>query len=178
MKIQLRILNKEFYENYPLPKYAKSGDAGMDLRVTEDVTLYPGETKLLKTGLAIWIGSYNSHLKNIGREDWVQSNYMGMVVPRSGLGTRGLVLANTIGIIDSSYQGELMISALNRLNKSQGAYKRQDGSIWNEYNRIELKAGDRIAQLLFIPVIKASWVVVDEFSNKTQRGENGFGSTG
>lgn len=163
MKIEIKVLNKEFYKRekmggtyYDLPEYQTFGSAAVDLVTTEDVVLHPGETKMIATGVAI-------HIKD--------DNAAGMVLPRSGLGTKGLVLANTIGLIDSDYQGELKIAAWNRNQTSMvDTYK--------EENHIELKAGDRIAQILFMPVIHAQWDVVEEFSNKTGRGSNGFGSSG
>lgn len=150
MKIELRIINKKFYiekSNDP-PLYSTPGSAAMDLVCTEYTVLYPGETKLIPTGLAIWVGS---DLQGIA----------GLILPRSGLGTKGLVLANTIGLIDEDYQGELKVSLLNRSR-----------------NKIELKQGDRFAQLMFIPVLKAHFKVVEEFSSKTGRNTGSFGSTG
>jgi dUTP pyrophosphatase len=164
MKVQIKILNKEFYkrkklgcEYYDLPDYQTFGSAAMDLYCTEDVVLYPGETKMLFTGLAI----------NINNDE-----VAAIILPRSGLGTKGLVLANTIGLIDSDYTGELKISAWNR-----NPHKHKNGHR-NTDQRIELKVGDRIAQLTFMPVIKAQWEIVDEFNNKSERGNGGFGSTG
>lgn len=156
MQIEIKLLDKS-RPWYPkdLPTYAKPGDAGMDLRVVQDITIMPGETCLLPTGLAIWIGS-----------DRISSSLdmgvMGMVVPRSGLGTKGLVLANTVGIIDEGYQNEIKIAALNR----------------TEEETFYIEAGDRIAQLIFVPVIRSSWKVVEEFSNLTERNVGGFNSTG
>lgn len=188
MKIEIKILNKNFYKLHEtpmdddkdfghdyLPSYATFGSAAVDLVTTEDVVLYPGETKMIPTGLAIWIGSDSS--------PFALFNIAGLVLPRSGLGTKGLVLANTVGLIDSDYQGELKISAWNRNNEYNTVDKQSHEGDWQdiEWNTkdiIELKAGDRIAQLLFIPVLKAEWDVVEEFSNVTERGGNGFGSSG
>jgi dUTP pyrophosphatase len=187
MNIEIKVLEKEFYTDwantgedhthYLLPSYATPGSAAMDLRVIEDVTLIPGERKLLPTGLAIWIGSGIKHPS-------ADMSIAGLILPRSGLGTKGLVLANTIGLIDEDYQGQLMISAWHRGESDKHCHKVGNDAIgyyWDEYhglNKIELKAGDRIAQLLLIPVIKAKFQVVKEFSEKTQRGEGGLGSTG
>lgn len=174
MKIEIKVLQKDFYtdwsnteENYRhylLPTYAKPGDAGLDLRVTENVTLHPGECKLLPTGIAIWIGSNHvSQAKSIcDYNKSHNSNVMGMIVPRSSLGTKGLILANTIGIIDEDYQGELMISALNR-TKDQ---------------TLNLTSGEKICQIIFIPFVKVSWSIVEEFSGVTDRNTGGFGSSG
>ena len=159
MKIELKVLNKMFYEQKFLPSYATSGSAGVDLVCTQDVGIGPGQVIKIPTGLAIWIGSNDLHRnQHVG--------IMGMIVPRSGLGNRGLILANTVGIIDEDYQGELIVSAWNRNNRSDIS------------ERLCLHAGERFAQLVLVPVIKAEWDVVEEFSNNTTRGAGGFGSTG
>lgn len=159
MKIQIKILNKEFYKveklggsYYDTPSYQTFGSAAVDLICTEDVTIYPGETKKIHTGLAIWIGSISNAL-----------SYAGLILPRSGLGSKGLVLANTIGLIDEDYQGELIVNVWNRNDSLD--------------KDIELKAGDRFAQLMFVPIIKAEWDIVEDFNLNTQRGSLGFGST-
>lgn len=200
MKVQLKILNKEFYckwdkdpnggqwcpnpnESNKLPSYATSGSAGLDLKCTKDVTIYPGEIVKIPTGLAVWLGAT--------RDEWLGNDdndfgVMGTIVPRSGLGTRGLILANTVGIIDEDYQGELTIAVWNRndqvihynCRKSLKALKLKQYYEPNDGDTITLKAGDRIAQLIFQPFIKCEWDVVEEFSNETERGEDGFGSTG
>lgn len=146
-----------------LPEYATSGSAAVDLRSVEDVTIYPGECKMIKTGIAIWIGyDYQAYPGSYGYGG--SADVAGIIVPRSGLGTKGLILANTIGVIDEDYQGELLISAWNRSRLKTG--------------RIRINKGERIAQMMFVPVIKAQWQVVDEFSNITERSDGGFGSTG
>ena len=167
MNIELKILNKRFYSEEsngmllnPLPYYATDGSAGVDLYCTEDVTVYPGETVAIYTGLAVHIECAKS-----------LCDYMGMIVPRSGLGTRGLVLANTIGIIDQDYQGEITVQAMNRLKDNRSCENKRG-------NIIQLKAGERIAQLIFVPIVRPSFVVVDEFTHNTDRGCDGFGSTG
>lgn len=154
MSIELKILNKVFYEEYSLPHYATSGSAGIDLVTTRALTIFPGDIIPIPTGLSMHIGSECDNL-------------MGVVVPRSGLGTKGLVLANTIGIIDEDYQGEIIIQAWNK-----------SSATWISNEPIVLKAGDRIAQLIFVPVMKARFSIVEEFTNKTSRGDGGFGSTG
>lgn len=195
MNIEIKILNKEFYKTgnmllsnppkieYKLPNYVTPGSAAIDLVCCEDVILYPGETKMIPTGIAIHIGSHTDKLMKSFRPHW---NYVGIIAPRSGLGTKGLILANTIGIIDSDYQGELMVSAWNRLESDPDVdWDKADADefgIWIdefiEHNLIELKAGDRFAQLMFVPVAQLGLTVVDEFSNCTSRGTGGFGSTG
>lgn len=179
MKIELKILPhaKEFYtvlgDDYEpfvgnLPTYATPRSAAVDLMCIEDVTIYPGEVKMIPTGLAVWIGSAFPYCG--------QSNHVaGIILPRSGLGTKGLVLANTIGLIDEDYQGELKISAWNR-NESNGIGRSAPRP--SPMKPIEIKAGARIAQLMFIPVIKTTWNIVKEFSNETQRGGGGFGHSG
>jgi dUTP pyrophosphatase len=155
MKVQIKILSEFYYEESngmllnPLPGYATEGSAGLDLICTEDVKLYPNERKKIGTGLALWLGAYNTSVA-------------GFVFPRSGLGTRGLVLANTVGVIDEDYQGELIVSAWNNTS---------DNSV------IELKAGHRFAQLVLIPIIKAQFEVVREFTSTTHRESGSFGST-
>ncbi|TCS43961.1 dUTP diphosphatase [Reinekea marinisedimentorum] len=148
-KLQLKILDPRIgTEEIPLPTYGTEGSAGMDLRalLDEPLTLQPGETRLINTGLAIYI------------ED---PGIAATILPRSGLGhKKGVVLGNLVGLIDSDYQGELMISCWNR---GQEAFT--------------IESGDRIAQLVLVPVIQASFDIVEEFEH-TDRGTGGFGSTG
>lgn len=160
MSIEIKVLNKELYSNATaLPKYATEGSAGIDLICSRDITIYPEEVKMVHTGLALHIGSG-------------YSNVMAMTVPRSGLGTRGLVLANTVGIIDEDYQGELLVALWNRNNAQPfglGIDCRQG---------ITLNKGDRIAQLIFVPIVKPQFEIVEEFRDTTTRGTGGFNSTG
>lgn len=146
MKIDVKILDTRLREQ--LPGYATPGAAGLDLRACIDspMVLAPGETQLIPTGLAI-------HLADPG--------YAALILPRSGLGHKhGIVLGNLVGLIDSDYQGQLMVSAWNR---SQQAF--------------ELTPMERLAQLVIVPVMQAEFNVVDEFE-ASARGEGGFGSTG
>lgn len=178
MKIQLKILNKEFYQFlgnwvYPegrcdpiynqLPDYATGGSVGIDLVCTEDVTIPSGEVQVINTGLAVWTGSASEGFTTGA------SRIAALILPRSGLGTKGLVLANTVGVIDSDYQGELIVQAWNR-NKPV-AYEHPTGTI-------DLQAGTRFAQLLFVPVFRPQFDIVEEFSSVTDRSAGGFGSTG
>ncbi len=143
-KIQLKILDPRAQA----PAYATPGAAGLDLRVIADApqVLEPGQTVLLKTGLSIYIG--NPHLAAV-------------ILPRSGLGHKnGIVLGNLVGLIDSDYQGELMVSCWNRGNTA-----------------FTINPGERIAQLVFVPVVQAEFETVTEF-HATARGTGGFGSTG
>lgn len=133
-----------------LPDTATPGSAGLDLRAflpEQELYLRPGDTTTVRTNIAV-------HIEN--------PNYAGFIIPRSGMGRKGLVLANTVGLIDSDYQGEIMLSVWNR----------------SAYDDLVIKHGDRIAQLVFMPVASARWIVVDEFENNTERGTGGFGSTG
>jgi dUTP pyrophosphatase len=149
-----------------IPEYTTPGSAGMDLRIIEDVTLYPGECKLVGTGIAIYIKD---------------PAVVGVLSPRSGLGHKGLILGNLIGWLDSDYQGEIKISLWNRLEfccNDNAHIDNPCACVANNFNKIELKAGDRVAQLVFMPIIKPSFTVVEEFSNDTSRGVGGFGSSG
>jgi dUTP pyrophosphatase len=146
--IQIKILNAKLGREWPIPQYVTSGSAGMDLRacMDEPLALLPNATSLISTGMAIYI------------ED---RNLAAMILPRSGLGHKhGIVLGNLVGLIDSDYQGELMISCWNR-----------------GVDHFTIYPGDRIAQLVLVPVVQAEFTFVEEFS-KTLRGAGGFGSTG
>ena len=147
-KIDVKILDTRIGEQFPLPSYATAGSAGLDLRALTDeyVEIQPGETKLIPTGLSIYIAD---------------PNLAAVILPRSGLGHKhGIVLGNLVGLIDSDYQGPLMVS------------------MWNRGNipfRIEI--GDRIAQLVFLPIVQAEFNIVQDFE-RTERGEGGFGHSG
>jgi len=146
MKVDLKILDERVREQ--LPHYATSGSAGLDLRACLDVavSLSPGETKLIPTGLAM-------HLADAG--------YAAMILPRSGLGHKhGVVLGNLVGLIDSDYQGQLMVSLWNRGQET-----------------FTIQPFERIAQMVIVPVVQAQFNVVDDF-DASHRGEGGFGSTG
>jgi len=147
-ELQVKILNPAVGTEIPLPAYSTAGSAGMDLRacIAEPMTLEAGDSALIPTGLAIYI------------ED---PGLAAVILPRSGLGHKhGVVLGNLVGLIDSDYQGELMISCWNR---SKTAFT--------------IERGDRIAQLVLVPVVQAAFSVVDEFVT-TDRGAGGFGSSG
>jgi len=143
MKIELKILNENCY-----PDYATPGSAGIDLKaasIIRAIEIYPGDQELIRTGIAI-------HIKDPG--------YAGMIIPRSGLGKRGVVLGNLVGLIDSDYQGEIKVL------------------LWNRGNDIvEIDHMDRIAQLVIVPIVQAKFEIVQEFE-QSQRGAGGFGSTG
>ncbi len=147
-KIQLKILDDRIGKTIPLPAHATEGSAGMDLRacIDENITLNPGDTELIPTGLAI-------HIEDPG----LAAN----ILPRSGLGHKhGIVLGNLVGLIDSDYQGQLFVSCWNRGN-----------------NSFTIEEGDRIAQLVFVPVVQADFEVVEDF-DASKRGEGGFGHSG
>ncbi|MBJ7537941.1 dUTP diphosphatase [Marinomonas transparens] len=146
--IQLKILSDKIGKEIPLPTYATEGSAGLDLRACLDtaIDLAPGETTLLPTGLSIYIQD---------------TNFAATILPRSGLGHKhGIVLGNLVGLIDSDYQGELMVSCWNRGNTS-----------------FTIEPGERVAQLVLLPVVQAEFNIVTEFE-QTERGEGGFGHTG
>lgn len=146
--LDVRILNDKIGNELPLPAYATEGSAGMDLRACLDdaVTIEPGETVLIGTGLAIHIGD---------------PGLAGIILPRSGLGHKhGIVLGNLVGLIDSDYQGELMISCWNRGQKA-----------------FTIEPGERLAQYVLVPVVQASLNIVERFES-TERGSGGFGHSG
>ncbi|MBU1192123.1 MAG: dUTP diphosphatase [Gammaproteobacteria bacterium] len=147
-KIQLKILDPRIGTDFPLPDYATSGSAGMDLRACLDTALVlePGATTLIPTGMAI-------HVDDPG--------LAAVLLPRSGLGHKhGIVLGNLVGLIDSDYQGQLFVSCWNRGKDS-----------------FTIEPGERIAQMVIVPVVRVQFEVVSEFT-ASQRGAGGFGHTG
>ena len=147
MKIDVKILDPRIAEQ--LPAYATPGSAGLDLRACLDapLTLAPNAWQLVPTGMAI-------HLADPG--------YAAMILPRSGLGHKhGIVLGNLVGLIDSDYQGQLMVSAWNRSSVA-----------------FTIEPMERIAQLVIVPVVQAQFNIVQEFQTASERGEGGYGSTG
>ncbi|KRW61271.1 dUTP diphosphatase [Pseudomonas sp. TTU2014-080ASC] len=146
--LQAKILDPRLGTEFPLPAYATPGSAGLDLRamLKEEIVLEPGQTVLIPTGLSIYIGD---------------PGLAAMILPRSGLGHKhGIVLGNLVGLIDSDYQGELMVSCWNR---GQSAFT--------------ITIGERIAQLVLVPVVQAKFELVEQF-DETQRGAGGFGHSG
>jgi dUTP pyrophosphatase len=147
-KIQLKILDSRLGNEFPLPEYATTGAAGLDLRACMNaaIELQPGETVLVPTGLAIHIADH--HLAAV-------------LLPRSGLGHKhGIVLGNLVGLIDSDYQGQVFVSVWNRGNTT-----------------FTIQIGERIAQMVFVPVVQVEFEQVVEF-DESQRGTGGFGHTG
>ena len=147
-KIQLRILDERLGRDYPLPDYATQGSAGIDLRACIDLPLLvePGQTELIPTGIAI-------HIKD--------PELAAVILPRSGLGHKhGIVLGNLVGLIDSDYQGQVLISCWNR-----------------GYEPFTIDPGLRLAQMVIVPVVQVEFDVVRDFDSST-RGDGGFGHTG
>lgn len=148
MKVQVKLLDPRLGKEWPLPSYATAGSAGLDLRacLDEAIDIESGQTVLVKTGMAIYIHDVN---------------FAGLILPRSGLGHKhGIVLGNLVGLIDSDYQGELMVSVWNR---GQTTFR--------------LEPGERLAQYVLVPVVQAEFEQVEEFE-ETLRGASGFGHTG
>ncbi|GGK05249.1 dUTP diphosphatase [Pseudomonas matsuisoli] len=146
--LQAKILDPRLGRDFPLPSYATPGSAGLDLRamLEQDATLEPGQTLLIPTGLSIHIAD---------------PSLAALVLPRSGLGHKhGIVLGNLVGLIDSDYQGELMVSCWNRGVTS-----------------FTITVGERIAQLMLVPVVQANFEIVEQF-DESQRGAGGFGHSG
>lgn len=147
-QIDVKILDPRIGSEFPLPDYATPGSAGMDLRacLDENITINPGETILIPSGIAL-------HISDPG--------LAATILPRSGLGHKhGIVLGNLVGLIDSDYQGQIFVSCWNRGDES-----------------FSIEPGARIAQLVIMPVIQASFNIVDDFDS-SERGEGGFGHTG
>ena len=145
-KLQVKIIDERMRSQ--LPQYATPGSAGLDLRacLDEAIDISPGQTVLVPTGISIYIND---------------PRYCAMILPRSGLGHKhGIVLGNLVGLIDSDYQGQLMVSTWNRSATS-----------------FRLEPMERLAQLVIIPVMQVEWTLVDEFAS-SDRGAGGFGSTG
>lgn len=146
--VEVKILDPRIGEQIPLPDYATEGSAGMDLRacLAERLTVLPGETHLIPTGIAIHIAD---------------PNLAALVLPRSGLGHQhGIVLGNLVGLIDSDYQGQLFVSCWNR-----------------GHSPFTIEIGERIAQMVIVPVVRAHFELVEEFT-ASERGSGGFGHSG
>ena len=147
-KLQVKVVNDKIGSEIPFPSFSTSGSAGMDLRACLDnqIEISAGETRLIPSGIAIYI------------ED---PNYAGLILPRSGLGHKnGIVLGNLVGLIDSDYQGELMISLWNRSETP-----------------FAISPGDRVAQMILVPIKQVPLLNVSEFE-VSKRGGDGFGSSG
>ena len=148
INVKLKIINPLVGDKIPLPKYETKGSAGLDLRacLEKKIILKPGITELIPMGFAM-------HLED--------ESLSALVVPRLGLGSKhGIVLGNLVGLIDSDYQGELMVPAWNRSDIA-----------------FEISPGDRIAQMIIVPILQANFEIVEDF-DKSLRGAKGFGSSG
>jgi deoxyuridine 5'-triphosphate nucleotidohydrolase len=146
--IQIKAMDPRLGKEFPLPDYATTGSAGMDLRacLDESLVLAAGQTRLIPTGFAMHMGD---------------SGLAAVILPRSGLGHKhGIVLGNLVGLIDSDYQGQVFVSCWNRSDQP-----------------FTIEPGDRIAQLVFLPVVRIEWEPVEEFA-QSDRGAGGFGHTG
>jgi len=132
------------HTDYCKPEYKTKGSAGADLKIVTDITLLPGASYLVATGVSIAI----------------PEGYVGLVFPRSGLASKGITLRNSVGVIDSDYRGEIMVALVN-----------------NSYETVVLTKGDRVAQIVFLPVTQFPFISVDKLP-ETTRGTGGFGSTG
>ena len=146
--LQAKILDPRIGTEFPLPQYATPGSAGLDLRamLEQDIVIKPGETVLIPTGLSVYIGD---------------PNLAALILPRSGMGHKHrIVLGNLVGLIDSDYQGPLMVSCWNRGQSD-----------------FTMTVGERLAQLVLVPVVQAHFEMVEEFV-ETERGAGGFGHTG
>ena len=147
LPVQIKLLDPRLGNTWPLPSYATEASAGLDLRACLDapLSLAAGETAMVSAGIALYLAD---------------ANFAAMLLPRSGLGAKGLVLGNLVGLIDADYQGPLMMALWNRSAQP-----------------MHIEPGDRIAQLIIVPVVHASFQWVDEFV-ATARGAGGYGSSG
>ena len=149
MKLLTKILDSRLGSDFPMPAYATEGSAGIDLRAmiaADSITIEPGKVELIPTGMSVYLRD---------------PNYAALLLPRSGLGHKhGIVLGNLVGLIDSDYQGPLMVSCWNRGERP-----------------FDISVGERIAQMIIVPVVQAQMNIVDSFES-TNRGEGGFGHSG
>jgi len=147
LDVALKILDARLGQLWPLPEYATDASAGLDMRACLDgeIQLAPGETRMISAGISIYLAD---------------PNYAAMLLPRSGLGAKGLVLGNLVGLIDADYQGPLLMACWNRSAAP-----------------ISIAPGDRIAQLIIVPIARARFRIVEQF-DATVRGSGGYGHTG
>jgi len=145
--LQLKILDPRIGTQWPLPGYATVASAGMDLRacIAQELTLAPGETAMVSAGIAIYLND---------------ANFAAVLLPRSGLGAKGLVLGNLVGLIDADYQGPINMACWNRSNIA-----------------FTIQPGDRVAQLVVLPIARVAFQIVDDFV-ATERAAGGYGHTG
>ena len=147
MRVQLKILDARIGSLWPLPNYATTDSAGVDLRacIDAELSIEAGETRMISSGIAAYLAD---------------PNYAALILPRSGLGAKGLVLGNLVGLIDADYQGPITMACWNRSGTA-----------------IRIQPGDRIAQLVVVPIARAQFELVDDFV-ATERGSGGYGHTG
>ena len=145
--LQLKILDARIGTLWPLPSYATIASAGMDLRacIAQELTLAPGDTAMVSAGIAVYLND---------------ANFAAVLLPRSGLGAKGLVLGNLVGLIDADYQGPINMACWNRSSTA-----------------FTIQPGDRVAQLVVLPIARVTFQIVDEFV-ATERGNGGYGHTG
>ena len=145
--LQLKILDARIGTLWPLPNYATAASAGMDLRacIEQELTLAPGETSMVSAGIAVYLSD---------------ANFAAVLLPRSGLGAKGLVLGNLVGLIDADYQGPINMACWNRSNAA-----------------FTIQPGDRVAQLVVLPIARVAFQIVDDFA-ATERAGGGYGHTG
>ena len=149
MKLDTRVIDPRLGTEFPLPSYGSPGSAGLDLRAMIDgqLILAPGQVELIPTGIAVHLGG---------------NSFAAMLLPRSGIGHKhGIVLGNLVGLVDSDYQGQVMVSLWNRSDEP-----------------FRIAVGERIAQMIIVPVVQAELNIVHSFDDATERGANCFGSTG
>ena len=149
INIQLKILDARLGTEFPLPQYATEGSAGLDLRacVEKSLEIKPNNVELIPAGISLYIAD---------------KQLAAIIIPRSGLGHKhGIILGNSVGLIDSDYQGPIMVSCWNRNTEP-----------------FIIEPGERIAQLVIVPIVHAKFDIVTDFDNKTKRGEGGFGHSG
>lgn len=160
MKIEVKLLDSELY-SAEAPTRATADSAAIDLRAAFDAEIKPGETLAMDTGIAIHLGAIYEGEPKPG-----DLSFAALVLPRSGLGSKqGLVLGNLVGLVDEDYQGPVTCYLWNRNERETG-------------KSVFVKRGDRIAQLVIVPVVKPAMTLVTEFTASTERGEKGFGSSG
>lgn len=160
MKIEIIVRDKELYSAHGRPIYGSALSTAFDLRSMVDAQIDPGKVVAIDTGVNVWIGALISDYDGAPE---TEVGFTGMVFPRSGLGSKGLVLGNLTGIIDQDYQGPMICHLWNR---------NPDGAAFH------IRRGDRIAQFAIVPILRPKFAIVEQFSDTTGRGEGGFGSTG
>lgn len=168
MKLLIKIHDSRLRNDSYFPKYANPGDHGIDLRacISEQIVLNPGASAKIPVGFAV---DLQNKLMSSDGDNW---GLGGIIIPKSGLGTEGLVVGNLVGLIDEGYQGQIEVTAWNR----NGEDAQMD--VWREDVQITITPMMRFAQIFFTPIVRPELVAVEEFSHTTERNTGGFGSTG